>query len=134
EHGRANDLATKGLSDCLMAEADAEKRNAVGRRCRNEFKTDTGLVRVARAGGKHDRLRPFGKRLPNGDLVIAVNLRLGPKLAQKVNEIVGKAVVIIDEQQHGEPSAAGRAAFVIILGPAPQGGKMLYCRLPACEA
>src|SRR5690606_15783070 len=129
EHRRPHDFAAKGLADCLMAEADAEKRDAVGSRCRYEFKADARLVRVARAGGKDNCLRPFGQRLPNRDLVIPVNLRLGPKLPQKMDEIVGKAVVIIDEQQHDETFRSRRdGGFRNYIGADP--ARRQYALLP----
>src|SRR6516225_472553 len=52
---RPHDLAAEGLADCLMAEADSENRDP--RRCRgDQMKTDTGLVRRARAGREHDEI------------------------------------------------------------------------------
>src|SRR5215472_11535414 len=53
---RADDLAAEGLADGLMAETDAEDRDA--RRCsRNQVEADAGLVRRARAGREHDGVR-----------------------------------------------------------------------------
>jgi hypothetical protein len=38
--------------------------------------------------------------LLNVERVVAVNDDVGPQLAEIVDEVVGKAVVIIDEQDH----------------------------------
>src|SRR6202050_5459933 len=52
---RAHDRSTKGLSDRLMAEADAKDRDAAARR-RDQFETDARAVRITGAGREHDRV------------------------------------------------------------------------------
>ena len=82
-----------------MAEADAEDRHHRPG-ARDELEADAGPVGIARAGRQHDRLRPLGQHLVDGHLVVAVDARRGAQFAEEMDEIIGKAVVVIDQRQH----------------------------------
>jgi hypothetical protein len=70
-----------------MAEADAEDRSA-RRKAADEIEADAGLVRRTRARRKDDGLGREVRDLVEGDLVVAVDDRIGPQLAQEVDEVV----------------------------------------------
>ena len=57
-------------------------------------------VGVAGTGGEQDGGGVQRHRRLNVDLVVADDARLGPELAEIVEEVVGEAVVIVDQQQH----------------------------------
>src|SRR5262245_4204760 len=96
---RAHDAATIGLANGLMAEAHAEDWNRRAHRS-DQLQADAGLVWRARTGRQYDALGCQLKHIGDGNLVVAVDLTARPKLAQEVDEIVGKAVVVIDQHQH----------------------------------
>ena len=107
---RAHHAAAIDLADGLMAEADAEDRH---RRpgALDQLEADAGPVGIARAGRQHDGLRRLGQHLIDGDLVVAVDARRRAQFAEEMDEVVGEAVVIIDQRQHrrGVTLAAPRA-------------------------
>jgi hypothetical protein len=94
-------LAAEYLPDRLVAEADAEHRQlGLGRRL-DEVHADTGLVGRAGAWREHDGAGFERQRLLDADLVVAVNGAARAEIAQEVDEVVGEAVVVIDEEEHG---------------------------------
>ena len=98
--GRADHLAAVDLADRLVAEADAEQRDrrpGLG----DQVEADAGLVGRARPRRQHDRLRLHADRRVDGDLVVAEDLARRTELAQEVDEVIGEAVVVIDQEQHG---------------------------------
>src|SRR5580704_16595154 len=50
-------------------------------------------------------------RLVDRDLVVAVHGAARPEIAQEVDEVVGKAVVVIDQQKHGTTPSAGGSKY-----------------------
>ena len=110
----ALDDAPKGLPDGLMPEAHAEGGN---------FETqlfDDGDTNARLAGGTRPRRHhnPFGLEgsgFFDGDLVVTFDQYLGAQFAQILHQVVGKGVVVVDEQNHATPpslmkrSASSRA-------------------------
>ena len=101
--GARIDVAAHRLADRLMAEADAEDRRR-RREALDQRQADAGLVRRAGAGREDDRLGRHRRDLVEGDLVVAVDDRIRPKLAEEVDEVVGKAVVVIDDEESHCPT------------------------------
>ena len=119
---RADDLAAERLADGLMSQADAEQRDLAGRGG-DQVEADAGFGRRAGAGRQHDRLGLHGQRVRDRQLVVAPDLAieravLRADIAQEVVEVEGKAVVVVDEKNHG-PGLYRR----IIFGPAARGGQ-----------
>ncbi len=107
--GRPHHLAAIDLADGLMTEAHAEDRHhrsGTG----DQLQADAGTIRIARAGRQHDGLGAFRQHLVHGDLVVAVHLRARAQFPKEMNEIVGEAVVVIDQGQHGLVLRLGRSA------------------------
>ena len=103
----ADDLAAEGLADRLVAEADADERRAGLGGGGDQREADAGVVGGAGAGGEQDGGGAHRHRRLHVDLVVAADLRVGPELAQVVEEVVGEAVVIVDQEQHSpHPSRA----------------------------
>ncbi len=95
----ADDVAAEGLAHGLVPEADAQDRQILGGAAQ-QGQADPRLIRRARTGRKQDRLGLHGEGVLDGDGVVAAHDGLGPKLGQVVDEVVGKAVVVIDDQDH----------------------------------
>lgn len=95
----ADDIAAEDMADALMAQADAEDRRALAKGL-DDVATDACLLRRAGAGGHADVVRLHLGDLLQRDLVIAMDLHLGPHLAEVLDEVVGEGVVIVDDQQH----------------------------------
>src|SRR5262245_8949025 len=97
---RTHDPAAIDLADGLMAEADAEDRH-----CRpgplDQLEANPGAVGIAWSGREHDRLGGFCQDLIHGDLVVAIDARGGAQFAEEMDEVVGEAVVVIDQREHG---------------------------------
>ena len=101
QRGRAHDRAAIDLADRLVAEADAEDRDFRAGAL-DQRQADAGLVGRAGAGREHDGLGVHGHHLVDGDLVVAAHGELRPQLADVVDEVVGEAVVVIDDENgHG---------------------------------
>ena len=96
----ADHLAAHGLADRLVAEADAEDRQVVRRARRSA----PGRCRL-RSGvqGPGDSTTASG-RSASASCAVSASLRwttrLRAQLVQVVDEVVGEAVVVIDDQDH----------------------------------
>ncbi len=62
----------------------------------DEVEADAGAVGVARPRRQHHGAVGALERVLDGDGVVAHHLDLGPKLAEKVHQVVRKAIVVID--------------------------------------
>jgi hypothetical protein len=96
----ADHLAAEGLAHGLMAQADAEDRH-VQRRAVENVEADARLVGRAGTGRQQDGLGLQRPGLGGRQVVVAHDLRLRAQLREVVDEVVGKAVVVIDDQDHG---------------------------------
>jgi hypothetical protein len=94
----ANDLCPESLTNRLVPEADAQNRNLAGQAL-DRFNADARLAGGAGPRRKHYRRRPGGPDSRNVDLVVSKHLYRAAQLAKILDEIVGKRVVIIDQQQ-----------------------------------
>ena len=111
EGRRPYNLAAIGLADGLVAQAHAKYRNT-GTCGSNEIEADACLIGGTGAGRKDDcgwlPVQDFFHRFP----VVADDGTIGPQLTQEMDEIIGKTVVIIDQDKHasclGEEGGAGQ--------------------------
>ena len=92
-------FSAKSRADRLMAETDSEQRNLAGK-VADQFNADAGILRSARSGRNHDPFRPHRFNLVNADLVIAPNLNLSAQFAQVLTKVVGKRVVVVENEDH----------------------------------
>ncbi len=98
----ADDLGAEGLAHRLMAEADAQQRQAALQALAT-FDRNAGFSRCARTGGDDDAIRLAVEDFIDRDLIVAVDLDVERRvdLAQPLDEVVSEGVVIIDEEDHG---------------------------------
>lgn len=96
----AHNLAAEGLANALMTKANPDQGCARLRRQRDHLKANTRLIRIARPGREHHPSRIERHRVARAKCVIAHNLNICAKFAQIMHQIIGKTVVIIDQQQH----------------------------------
>ena len=82
----------------------------------DQLQADAGFVGRARARRQHDALGLQGQRLIGGQGVIALHPDLRAQFSQEMEEIVGEAVIIIDQEKH-----AGRKMLSFGRNPGPPG-------------
>jgi len=101
---RANHFPTKGCTDGLMAEADAEERNLLpgGQRGKVFYQRDedTGFLRGAGSGRKQDVVGVQRDDFFGGDFVVAFDDNLGTEFTHVLDEVVGEGVVIVENEDH----------------------------------
>lgn len=95
----ADDLAAKSGANGLMSEADSEKWNLAGKMT-NQFDADARILRRAGAGGDHDAIGMEGFEFIDGDFVVAAHLDARTQFAQVLDQVVGKGVVIVENEDH----------------------------------
>ena len=96
----------EGGADGLMAETDAEDRNARAEAL-DRVAGNARFFGRAGAGRDDDLLGPQRFDLVQTDLVVAKNLHLGAEFAEIVIEVVGEGVVVVDEQRSSLPPLFG---------------------------
>ncbi len=99
----ANDVAAECRADGLVPEANAENGHFAGE-VPNQINTDARLLRRAGAGGNHDAPGSHFLELGDGDLIIAANFNLGAQFSEILNQVVGKRVVVVENEDHGAGS------------------------------
>src|SRR5215467_9081690 len=94
-----HDLASVCLGDRLIAQANSEYRHF-------SCKISYGLHNDAGVGGhsgpgRYHQAR--GLQFPNaldGDLIVAIHNRFGTQLTQVLNQVIGKRIIVVDDQKH----------------------------------
>ena len=99
-----------------MTEADPEDWNLRGGPL-NQIKANARVVRGARPGREHDRIRFARQRVLDANLIVAIDGHLRPQATKVVDKVEREAVVVIDQQDHGAIFAPW-----VLLGEGP-GGK-----------
>ncbi len=97
---RAHDLAPERSAQSLMPQADPQDRQLTGE-VAEQIHTDAGFLRGAGSGRYDDPLRVKGFDLADRDLVVAADDNLSAQFAQILHEIVGKRVVVVEDENHG---------------------------------
>ncbi len=104
ELGGADDLATEGCSDGLMAEADAEDGNFAGHAL-DQRDENACVLRRARAGRKQDAIWIESLDLVDGKLIVAANQNVvavvAAEFAEVLDEVVGEGIVVVEDEDHG---------------------------------
>src|SRR4051794_23091552 len=108
----ADDGAAEGLGERLVAQADAERRDAGLGKPLDDLEADARLVRGARAGRDDDAVGPSLEQLVDVRGVVAHDVELAPQLAQVLDEVVGEGVVVVDdEDSHGQSGCSAASAI-----------------------
>jgi hypothetical protein len=100
EPASAHDISAKNMADALMAEANTQDRNALTKGA-NHVTADASFLWRAWAWGDTNVIGPLFSDLFQSDLIIPMDLHLRAHLAKVLDEVVGKGVVIVDDQKHG---------------------------------
>src|SRR5688500_264074 len=106
----AGDRATKDLADALVSKADAENGKVAGKLPHNVERLSC-LMRRAGSGRNHNRL---GLEVRLINRIIALHHNLLAKLFKIARDVVNKAVVIIDNQDHGAKASMMRVILVSV--------------------
>jgi hypothetical protein len=96
-----DDLPSEGLTDGLMAETNPKERNlspdSIDERYRN-----TGVLGSAGTGRDYDFFRTKLNGSFNGQFIITINDHLGTELPDILDKVIGKRVVIVDNENHAD--------------------------------
>ncbi len=103
----ADHVSAERLTDGLMAQADAQNRHGCRRRL-DQRQADAGLIRCAGTGRQQHGGGVQRPRLIHRQVVIAHHMRRRAQLREVVDEIVGEAVVVIDDEDHDLASRRDR--------------------------
>jgi hypothetical protein len=109
EVGGANDIPSKSRADGLMPEANAENGNFAGEMA-NQIDADACILGRAGSGRDYDVL---GRQLfdsSDGNLVVTANFDLGSEFPKILDQVVGKRVVIVENEDHGGSPAIAYTA------------------------
>ena len=94
------DFPAEGFAQSLVSEANAQYRNLAGK-VANQFDADAGLVRSAGARRDDDAVGTKSFDIGNAQLIVAADFDFGAQLSEILNEVVGKGVVIVEDEDHG---------------------------------
>jgi len=103
--GRPLDHPAEGLADRLVPEADPEQGRALAGGGADQREADAGLGGRARPGRDDEVVGLLRHHLLDRAFVIAVDRHLGTQLPQVLDEVVGEAVIVVDDDQHGRAAA-----------------------------
>ena len=94
---RPHDAPAKGRAYGLVAQAHAQNRPLAGK-VAYRLHRDAGFGRRARTRRDHQTIKIDGRQLRHAELIIAHHLHLGTELTEVLDDVVGKAVVVVDHQ------------------------------------
>src|ERR1700720_1067946 len=92
--------AAKRRTDGLMSETNTKDRYFAGE-VPDQIDTDAGVLRGAGARRNHDALRLHIFDVGDRDLVVAANLDRRPEFPEVLNQVIGKRIVIVENEDHG---------------------------------
>src|SRR5579875_3755753 len=118
-----DDAPAEGFADRLMSQTDAEQWDLPGKPA-NDFERDPGAAGCSRPGRDHNALGPQPGDFFDADLIVATHDELLAELAQILRQVVGKRIVVVDQQNQRPPSrrpgsasrrakASARALFTV---------------------
>src|SRR4051794_19199452 len=102
-----DDPAAEGLDQRLVAQTDAEDRRPLLGEGAHRLDRYAGLRRCAGAGGDHQAVGAALEQLADLGPVVADDLHLGAELPQVLDEVVGEAVVVVDDESLHRYSQSG---------------------------
>src|SRR3954467_9084345 len=95
----SHNTAAKRFSYGLVAQADAEQGYA-SRRGADEGNGDACFTWGTRTGRDHDGGRLQGQYLCHRQSVVAIDHRIGAQLTGVLDQVIGEAVVIVEDEEH----------------------------------
>ena len=95
--GGRHDLATEGLADALVSQADPQQGDVPGQRS-DGLEAHPAVLGTPRAGRDEHGVGLLGPDARHVDGVVAVHHRLGPQLAQFLDQVVDERVVVVEEE------------------------------------
>src|SRR5690606_24901626 len=108
--GRPRYPAAVDVADALVPQADAEYRYLLAQR-EDNLVADAAVVRVAGARADDDVRRLQRLDFCQGHRIVAEYLDLSAQLAEVLHQVIGKRVVVVDNDDHFQPP--GRTSPII---------------------
>src|SRR5437016_2641750 len=100
----AHYFAAECVTNGLMAKTNSQDWYFAGELA-DDVNANAGILRLAGAGRDHDALRLFRGDLIERDLVVAADFELFAQLAEELRQVIGKRIVVVDQQDHDYPKA-----------------------------
>src|SRR5882762_1099045 len=97
--GSANDFAAECRADGLMTEAYAKDRELSGQAA-NQVDANSGILRGAWAGRNYDGFGLAPRNFLDGNFIVAMHLDIATQLAKVLGQVVGKGIVVVEQQNH----------------------------------
>ena len=95
-----------------MPEAHAERRDSGLWKAPHDFERDAGFIGRARPGRHDHPVVAADEQLVDGRVVVAHHLDVGAELADVLHQVVGEAVVVVEDQQsHTAPEDYGQSGW-----------------------
>ena len=66
----------------------------------DQIDADAGFLRRAWAGRNDDALRLHRFNIGDCELIVAANLNLGAEFAEILNQVIGKGIVVVENEDH----------------------------------
>src|SRR6185369_854033 len=96
---RADDVTPESRPDGLMSQANAKQRYLAGK-MPDQRNRDSRLLRRAGARGEKNPFRAHGFHLRRSYLVIPPHLDLGTQFTQILDQVIGKRIVVVEDENH----------------------------------
>src|SRR5258705_5148053 len=109
---RPRDRGAGRLADRLVAEADAEDRRRRAE-ATDDLERHARLIGIARTRRDHDALGSLGDDGVTAERVVAHDLERRAQLTEVLDEVVGKGIVVVDDEDHRSVLAASRSARIM---------------------
>src|SRR5438477_13066082 len=92
-----------------MPQANTQDRK-LARQLLHQLNADPGILRRARPRRDHDPLRLAPRDLIDGYLVVAMHFDVAAQLTQVLRQVIGKRIVVVQQQDHRVRNAQQLAA------------------------
>ena len=133
-----HDFAAVDFTDALVPETHSEDGEARAEGL-DDFAADAGFGRGAGAGGDDDAFGGECFDFGHGDPVVAHNPEVSSQLAEVLDEVVGEAVVVIEDEDHDGTTVRARSmaritpmALLMVSSYSPCGVLSATTPAPAC--
>jgi len=93
-------LGAKSMADALMPQTNTKNGYSLGSKCLDDVVGKTGFAGRTRPGRHENALRLQRSNRVERNLIIPPHLQLHAQFAQILHEVVGKRIIIVDNEHH----------------------------------
>ena len=103
---RAHNPSPKSRANSLMSQANPKQRNLASEMS-DHFNADSSFLRSARTRRKQDAFRMHRSNLIDCYFIVATNRNLSAEFPKILDKVVGKRIVVVENEDHGTILAVG---------------------------